>query len=256
MNALRPAITPGAKRTLAVLTMVAATCGCLPETNGPRDAGRSVVSPQPTDGRVVHDVPDEIWPEDNYLFYLHGQIIEDRGVRPVHPDFGVYEYEAVLASLAQAGFVVISEAREPRTDGEEYARKVAAQVETLLTAEVPPERISIVGFSKGGGIAVRVSALLHNESVNFTFLGTCPQRVPNPPALDLRGRILSIYEASDPLAGACSEFLSVSVVEPEFEELRLEVGGGHGAFYRPIRDWLDPVVAWSRGRNVRVTDER
>jgi predicted esterase len=203
----------------------------------------------------VHDVPDEIRTESNYLFYLHGQIIEDHGLRPVHPDFGVYEYEGVLASLAQAGFVVISEARGPRTNGEEYAREVVTQVETLLAAGVPPERVSIVGFSKGGGIAVRVSTLLHNERVNFVFLGTCARRIRNRPALDLRGRILSIYEASDPIAGPCSEFLSASVIEPEFEEVRLEVGGGHGAFYRPVQAWLDPVLAWSKGREVPVADE-
>jgi hypothetical protein len=238
-----------------VLTTIAATCGCLPETNTPQSHDQSAVSPPPASGRVVHDVPDEIRTESNYLFYLHGQIIEDQGVRPVHPDFGVYEYEAVLTSLAQAGFVVISEARGPRTDGEEYARKVVTQVETLLAAGVPPERISIVGFSKGGGIAVRVSTLLHNERMNFVFMGTCAQRIRNRPVLDLRGRILSIYEASDPIAGPCSEFLSASVIEPELEELRLEVGGGHGAFYRPIREWLDPVIAWSEGREAPVTDE-
>lgn len=255
MKSLRPAGTRGAGRILAVLTMVAVTCGCLPETNGPQDPGRSTVSPQPGAGRVVHDVPDEIRPEDNYLFYLHGQIIEDQGVRPVHPDFGVYEYEAVLAALAKAGFVVISEAREPRTDGEKYARKVVKQVEALLAAKVPPERISVVGFSKGGGIAVKVSTLLHNERVNFAFLGTCARRIRNPPALELRGRILSIYEASDPIAGACSDLLSARAIGPEFKELRIDVGGGHGAFYRPIREWLDPVTAWSRGRGVPAADE-
>jgi hypothetical protein len=255
MSLLRHTRVSVPKRVLALVTVAAAACGCLSETNAPDSSAQSPAYPEPAAGRVVHDVPAEIRADGRYLFYLHGQIIEDQGVRPVHPEFGVYEYEAVLASLAQAGFVVISEARGPRTDGEEYARKVVAQVESLLVAGVSPERISVVGFSKGGGIAVRVSALLRDERVNFVFLGTCANRFRGRPALDLRGRILSIYEASDPIAGPCSEFLSASVVEPEFEELRLAVGGGHGAFYRPIQAWLGPVLAWCLGREVSVTKE-
>jgi hypothetical protein len=254
MRLLRHAAISNSSRVLALLTAAAATCGCLQETNAPGDPRQSASSREPVTGRVVHDVPAEIRADSRYLFYLHGQIIEDQGVRPVHPEFGVYEYEAVLAALARAGFVVISEARGPRTDGEAYARKVVTQVEALRAAGVPPERISIVGFSKGGGIAVRVSTLLHDERMNFVFLGTCSLRFRNRPALDLRGRILSIHEASDPIAGPCSEFFSASVVEPEFKELRIDVGGGHGAFYRPNREWLDPVLAWSMGQDVTVTE--
>jgi len=198
-------------------------------------------------GHVMNDVPDEIRPERSYLFYLHGQIIEDQGIRPEHPEFGVYEYEAVLAALAEEGFEVISEPRPPRTDGEEYARKVVKQIEGLLSAGLPAERISVVGFSKGGGIAVAVSSLLGNERVSFAFLGTCATRIQDPPRMDLKGRILSIYEASDPVAGSCKELFSESVVAPELEELEIRLGGGHGAFYRPAPEWIDPVVDWVRG---------
>jgi dienelactone hydrolase len=195
----------------------------------------------------VNSLPAEIQPDRHYLFYLHGQIVEDQGVRPVHPEFGVYEYEAILASLAEEGFLVVSEARGPGTDGESYARKVVKQVETLLAAGVEPERISVVGFSKGGGIAVRVSSLLGNEKLSFVFMATCVTWIENWPELDLRGRVLSIYEVSDPIAGSCKEAFSRSVVRPEFKELRLEVGGGHGAFYRSMPEWLDPVVQWVTG---------
>lgn len=198
-------------------------------------------------GHVMSDVPDEIRPDHDYLFYLHGQIIEDQGVRPEHPEFGVYEYEAILGALAEEGFEVISEPRPPRTDGREYARKVVRQIESLLSAGLPAERISVVGFSKGGGIAVAVSSLLGNDRVSFAFLGTCAKRIQNPPRLELKGRILSIYEASDPVAGSCKELFSGNVVAPGLEELEIHVGGGHGAFYRPAPAWIDPVVDWVRG---------
>jgi hypothetical protein len=201
----------------------------------------------PVSGHVMNDVPDETRQDRAYLFYLHGQIIEDQGVRPEHPEFGVYEYESVLVALAERGFEVISEARPPRTNGEEYALEVVKQIESLLSTGLSPERISVVGFSKGGGIAVAVSSLLGNERVSFVFLGTCANRIRNRPRLDLKGRILSIYEASDPVAGSCKEMFSESAVGPEFEELEIHLGGGHGAFYRPAPEWIDPVVDWVGG---------
>jgi predicted esterase len=201
-------------------------------------------------GQVMNDVPAEIRPEHHYLFYLHGQIIEDQGVRPEHPEFGVYEYQAVLDALAAEGFEVISEPRPPRTDGKAYAEKVVKQIERLLSAGVPAERVAVVGFSKGGGIAVAVASMLGNESVRFAFLGTCATRITNRPQLELKGRILSIYEASDPIAGSCEEMFSESVVVPEFRELKVRLGGGHGAFYRPASEWIGPVVAWLRGESL------
>ena len=95
-----------------------------------------------------------------------------------------------------------------------------------------------------GGIAVMVSAELKEERIPFVFLGTCVNWIQNWPQLDLRGRILSIYEESDPIAGACSVPFSESTIRPEFEEIGLSIGGGHGAFYRPAAEWVDPVVEW------------
>jgi hypothetical protein len=195
----------------------------------------------------VSGLPTEKGADDRYLFYLHGQIVENLGVRPVHPEYGVYEYESILAALAAEGFVVISEPRARGTDGKEYAGKVARQVRALLAEGVPPERISIVGFSKGGGIAVVVSSLLADERLTYVFLATCMNWIENWPALSLKGRVLSIREASDPIAGSCTVAFSKSDIRPEFEELVLRVGGGHGAFYRPTPDWIQPVVAWIKG---------
>ena len=230
------------KRALGIACAVGLALTACATSEEPADTTTASVS-----GHVMNDVPEEIRPDRSYLFYLHGQIIEDQGVRPEHPEFGVYEYEAVLAALAGEGFEVISEPRPPRTDGKEYARKVVKQIESLLSAGLPAERISVVGFSKGGGIAVAVSSLLGNDRVSFAFLGTCAKRIQDPPPLELKGRILSIYEASDPVAGSCKDLFSGSVVVPGLEELEIRLGGGHGAFYRPAPEWIDPVVEWVRG---------
>jgi hypothetical protein len=207
-------------------------------------------------GRVIHDVPEAPRPGETHVFYLHGAIVEDQGVRPVSPEFGVYEYEQILDALASEGLVVISEARPSGTDGREYARKLVGQIEALLAAGVPPRRISVVGFSKGGGIALLASSLLGNEDVRFVFLGTCASWIRTLPELTLRGHILSIYEESDPIGRSCKELLSASDIRPELTELKLDLGERHGTFYRPRPQWLDPVVEWVKNEDRRSQHPR
>ena len=227
------------KLSLLVFLLLAA---CNAQEKTPAEEG-SVKS-----AAVLKDLPAEIDPHDRYLFYLHGAIIETQGLRPEHPRFGIYEYEAILDSLAAKELTVISEARQAGTDVAEYARQVVGQVETLLSAGVPPERISVVGHSKGGTMAICVSSLLKNDRVNFAFLACCGDWMLENPAVDLHGRILSIYEASDDWAGPCQKAFDQAAHPLVTEEIEIQTGLGHGAFYRPIPEWVDPVVEWVKGQ--------
>ena len=197
------------------------------------------VSPQ-----IFADVPAEVDPGARYLIYLHGAIIETQGERPTHPRFGVYEYREILEVLAGRGFVVISEARPAGTARTAYAALVVGQVEALLADGVPPEHVTVVGFSKGGGIAITASSLLANDGLNFVFMGACRPWYESRPEIVPRGRLLGLREASDELVGGC-EPLFDRAVGGERREVVTELGGGHGAFYRPNPEWVDPVVEWA-----------
>jgi len=214
------------------LVLFATVCGA--EDPPPVEA-----SPQ-----IFADLPAEIDPGARHLIYLHGAIIETQGVRPTHPRFGVYEYQGILEVLAGRGFVVISEARPARTDGTVYAAKVAGQVEALLAAGVPPEHVTVVGFSKGGGIAIAASSLLANDRLNFVFMGACGPWYESRPEIVPRGRLLGLREASDELVRPC-ETLFDRATGGERREVVTELGGGHGAFYRPRPEWVEPVVGWA-----------
>jgi len=224
-----------------VAAALALGCGTDREAaSGPPDAG----------GGSVHGaLPESIDAASRYLIYLHGKIIEDEGLRPESPRFGIYEYEAILDAFAERGFVVISEARERGASAEAYARRVVEQVETLLGEGVPPGRITVVGFSKGGGIAILASSMLGDTGVNFVFLAICGDWLSGPHGVqDVGGRILSIYEAGDEFGGSCRALLEGATRVPEWEEIELRLGGGHGVFYRPRPEWIDPVAAWASGR--------
>ena len=192
--------------------------------------------------QIFADVPAEIDPGARYLIYLHGAIIETEGVRPTHPRFGVYEYEEILEVLGAHDFVVISEARPAGTDGMLYAANVVGQVRALLGAGVPPDHVTVVGFSKGGGIAIAASSMLANDDVNFVFMAACNPWLDSHPEIVARGRLLSIRESSDDLVGSCEGFFERSPSPHDHVEILLELGGGHGAFYRPNPEWIEPVV--------------
>ena len=88
--------------------------------------------------------PTSIDPSKRYLFYLHGRIIEGQGIPAVSPDYGTYEYEAILGKLTSFGFTVISEQRSKDADGMKYAEQVAGQVTKLLEAGVPTKNFTVV----------------------------------------------------------------------------------------------------------------
>ncbi|MGB3617068.1 MAG: hypothetical protein WBA12_03040, partial [Catalinimonas sp.] len=142
-------------------------------------------------GGIHTEFPAHVDPDARYVIYLHGRIIEEEGRRPTHPRYGTYEYDAILDTLAAAGLEVISEQRASGTDITTYTGRVATQVRQLLAAGVPPEHVTVVGFSKGGGIAVLTAARLQNDRVNFVFLACCNDWLFDRNDVDVRGRMLS-----------------------------------------------------------------
>ncbi len=195
-------------------------------------------------GSIHERVPSTLDRSARYVIYLHGRIIEDKGRRPTDSRWGIYEYQQILDALASEDVIVISEQRPPNTDMDRFAGHVVDQVHQLLRAGVPPEHVSVVGFSKGGGIAIRASARLQNPRVNVVLLAACGDGDFSKSNLKLWGRTLSIYEASDEVGRSCASLFAKSGATGERREVQIEIGGGHGAFYRPHSEWLTPLRRW------------
>lgn len=186
--------------------------------------------------------------EPTHVFYLHGQIIEDQGRRPTHPKFGIYEYDEILRQLGGEGRVVVSEARPKGTDPVAYADKVAKQIEDLLAKGVPGHRITVIGASKGSVITMLVSTKVRSPEVGYVIMGNCNDWVLENFHIDLHGRVLSIYDADDSVGGTCGPTFRQSKQLGKHREIRLETGLGHGFLYRPMKEWIEPALAWSRQR--------
>ena len=193
--------------------------------------------------------PISLDPNQRYLFYLHGKIIEDQGIPAVSPEFGEYQYEVILDSLAGYGFRVISEPRKKDTNPLAYAKQIVAQVNDLLRAGVPPGNITVVGVSKGGGIAILASNLLGNPDIRYVIMAICsPDEIAGlkKSGVTLSGKVLSIYDSADTLAGSCGDLFDFSEGKglSGSKEIVLNVGTGHGIIYKPLRDWLQPIREW------------
>lgn len=181
-----------------------------------------------------------------YVFFLHNMYLELFGLESAHKEYGKVEYRQVLDYYRKEGFVVMSEIRPRGTDGDVYARKVAAQVDSLLRNGVVAEDITVVGTSKGGYIAQRVCDIMKNPRISYVFIGSCSDEA-GISGMKYYGRILSIYERSDDIGRSCrtiNEGKGNRVAE--FREIELNTGLKHGFLYRALPAWLEPSVKWAR----------
>ena len=160
----------------------------------------------------------------------------------------MYEYEQILATFKQRGFVVISEARKQTADIEPYAEKVAGQIRQLLKAGVPPQNITVVGASQGSHIGMLVSTYLENRQLNFVLIGACAADQGFLQLVNLHGNVLFISERTDRPA-SCERFRADATGLGAYKELETNTGQNHGFLYRPMTEWVEPTVAWAQGQS-------
>ncbi len=205
--------------------------------------GMMVWVPIAHSGQAAYGLPSNIDPSARYLFFIHNYYVEKNG-----PE-GECKYNDILTAFSNNGFVVISEVRTGKIVPCTYAEKVANQVGTLLDSGVPPKNIIVGGHSKGGVITLCVAAKLENPKVNFVVMAGC-EIAPvikfklYPDFKKLKGRILSVYAATDSIANSCEGAFSMASKELSKTEIKLKSDAGHRLFFAPEKLWLDPVITW------------
>ncbi len=192
---------------------------------------------------IYNDLPETIDCDKQYIFYLHGLIVEKAGIRPYNEEHGYYEYEKIVAALAGLGAIVISEVRPDGTEILPYAEKVCSQITTLLARGVPAEKIMVVGASKGGIIASYVSSTLKNMELSFVFLSGLFEDCLKDEQLTLYGNVLSIHDSSDTFSITPKRYFERSEGKGAFKQIILDCNLGHGLIYQPRPEWLKPVAA-------------
>jgi len=199
---------------------------------------------------LYSDFPEEINPEERYVFYLHGLIVEGNDPRPKHQDFGIYEFPEIKNAIFNEGdFNLIAHHRPANTNINSYVEALEGWVSTLLSAGVNPSRITLVGFSRGSHLAAFVAGKLNETGINTALLASCINGdVPTETPLYLGGHFLSIYEESD-VMGSCTTLGGRSRNIASFKEISISTGLAHGAFFQPLQEWLVPLKKWIRETN-------
>ena len=168
-----------------------------------------------------------------HVIYLHGRIVQTRqSERPKSDEYGYYELEAIREAFRKRGFVVHSTVRAKETTVGGGADAVVRQVKELIASGVPADRITVVGASMGAAITLAASERLKNPHVRFAVMGTCLSAHEEK----LVGKVLAIREASDETSSPC---------KADKREIVIDTGLRHGFLYRPIPEWVEPVVEFA-----------
>lgn len=193
--------------------------------------------------------------QPRHLIYQHGRIVqEQQRPRPQHPRFGFYELEKILDAFRARGFEVTGTIRPRSASVSQSADALATQVRKLLAAGVPADRVTVVGASMGAAITLLASTRLQHEDLRFAILGACLSlSVRGLLAEEGRGpsgHLLAIREASDETTAQCPPWKDEASSTPSLHarEIVLETGQSHGFLYRPLPEWLEPVVDWANAR--------
>ncbi len=184
---------------------------------------------------------------DKYIFFLHNRFLEEHRLQDEHPEYGRTEYLEIINEFKANGFKVISEQRNENVNAREYATGIVDQIDSLKKNGIKPNKITVVGTSKGGYIAQYVSTLANNPNLNFVFIASfMDSDIQNIPEINYCGNILTIYEKSDPFGVSAMERKENSTCEiKHFKEIGLNTGMGHGFLFKPLKEWIEPTIKWA-----------
>ena len=187
-----------------------------------------------------------------HMIYLHGRIVQtQQSRRPQSPEFGYYELDQILDAFRSGDFVVSGELRPKEATVEASAENLKDQIQDLLEEGIPPDHITVVGASMGAAITLLASVRLQNPNVRFCVLGACLSK--SVPAIladegkSPSGLFLAIREASDDIEGSCVgwEESGQKALGLVARELVLHTGLKHGFLYRPLPEWVRPVMEFA-----------
>ncbi|WP_424494192.1 alpha/beta hydrolase [Salinimicrobium sp. GXAS 041] len=186
---------------------------------------------------------------DRFIFFLHNRFLEEHGLDEAHPEFGRTEYKEILREFKQSGFHVVSEKRNGNVNARDYALEIVNQIDSLISNGTDPEKITIVGTSKGGYIAQYVSTFANNPELNFVFVASFSDTdLVDIPEINYCGNILTIYENTDPFGvSAIKRKENSNCKIRHFKELELNTGLGHGFLFKPLKEWIEPTIKWANG---------
>ena len=183
---------------------------------------------------IVEKLPEQYEPSDKFVFYSHGYIVE--GDNPTK----------VKQALADNHYTLVAVHRKKNTDPFEYAKAQSATIRNMIKNGVPANNITLIGFSRGAFITGLMSNHLADFGVNTVLLAGCGRLISSKhDDIKVYGHVLSVYEKTDK-SNTCKKLKDKSGQVQSFKEVAINTGLSHGAFYRPLPQWVLPVKTWMK----------
>ena len=180
---------------------------------------------------------------DDLVIYLHNAWYEKYKDGQPHPKFGVYELSAIHSELGR-DFDFIAPSRESKADPAKAALLLVETIRKEIASGRVASEIKVIGASKGAYIAMLASEELQDPEIRWVLIGGCNPKRLIPGSVKLTGRVLSIYESSDTVAGSCPKGTDLTSQTQSFEEVRTDIGKSHGFLFSPDPAWVQPARAW------------
>ena len=194
-------------------------------------------------GDIYEQFPDKVDPNGKYVFYSHGKIVEGKHTNPISPRWGEYDFPEVKKAISSNNYNLIAYHRPQNANPKTFALKLSGDVKKLITLGVKSQNITLLGFSRGGEITILASRNLQNPDIDIILLASCAKFMDNNELFKVYGNVYSIYETSD-MVGSCQFLIDQSSNVSSFNEIFISTGKEHGAFFRPISEWVTPVKNW------------
>jgi hypothetical protein len=199
---------------------------------------------------IYSEMPKVINPNERYVIYSHGLIVEGTDPTPISLEYGRYDFPGIKRALFVGGsFNLIAHQRPKDTEFFSYIDTLESWVRKLVEAGVRTSRITLVGFSRGSHLTAYASARVKSYGINTALLASCLDGdIGGKDApLALRGNLLNIYETTD-VAGSCAKLAAHSDLL-SFQEIAITTGKRHGAFFQALPEWVRPLRKWIDATN-------
>lgn len=177
------------------------------------------------------------------VIYLHNAWYESHKDGTPHPKFGPYHLDKIHEALKGEG-AFLAPARNAGADPVEAAEEVVTLIQTEIAGGRSASDIKVVGASKGGVIAMIASTTLKVPDIRWVIIAGCSKGALETYSPKLTGRVLSIYDTSDTVAGPCPRDKDLTTSTVEFDEIRTETGLDHGFLFGPDPVWVKPARDW------------
>ncbi len=178
------------------------------------------------------------------VIFLHNAFFEKNKDGQAHKRFGPYDFEGIKAALRKDRTLIAPE-RGPDADPQQAADALVANVKEMIESGRSADRIKVIGASKGAFIAQLASAKLEEPEMRWVLVGGChTKRMSKGGFPAMTGRVLSIYDSSDQIAGPCAPYKPLTAKTSSFEEISISLGEGHGFQFSGNSAWITPALDW------------